>query len=197
MTEHRLKTWPEFFRALLLGTKTYEVRRNDRDFRVGDVLVLAEYDPANGEFSGHEVRRVVTRVDGANLAALGALGPDFCVMSIVPAEQVLTVVRYQETLREFNYTPHWDLPRWSNALTGELAEGIEQLGLLVKICNTVKKIDRGDFDRLRAKELLASELADIVAYVNHLANAAGIFMDEAQRGKFNEVAERVGSQLRL
>lgn len=41
---HYLKTWPEFYDAILKGEKPFEIRRNDRDFRVGDFLVLQEFD---------------------------------------------------------------------------------------------------------------------------------------------------------
>lgn len=42
---HDLKIWPQFFDALASGTKTFEVRKNDRDFRAGDLLRLREWDP--------------------------------------------------------------------------------------------------------------------------------------------------------
>ncbi|MGJ7523300.1 DUF3850 domain-containing protein [Variovorax sp. LT1P1] len=42
MTEHILKTDPEVFEAARSGAKTFEIRFNDRDFRVGDVLQLRE-----------------------------------------------------------------------------------------------------------------------------------------------------------
>ncbi len=45
MRKHELKTWPSFFEALYRGEKTFEVRKNDRDFAVGDVLYLREWDP--------------------------------------------------------------------------------------------------------------------------------------------------------
>ena len=45
---HVLKTWPEHFEAVRDGRKRVELRRNDRDYRVGDVLVLCEYDPLPG-----------------------------------------------------------------------------------------------------------------------------------------------------
>lgn len=56
MREHELKTDPEPFNALWLGLKRYEVRRNDRDYHEGDWLVLREYDPKTGTFSGREVK---------------------------------------------------------------------------------------------------------------------------------------------
>jgi hypothetical protein len=60
VAEHRLKTWPQFFRAIKSGTKTFEVRKNDRDYHVGDTLVLLEYDALNNKFSGEELRKRVT-----------------------------------------------------------------------------------------------------------------------------------------
>lgn len=42
---HRLKTWDFYFDSVVRGLKTFEIRRNDRDFRVGDVLELMETVP--------------------------------------------------------------------------------------------------------------------------------------------------------
>ena len=47
MTEHTLKTWPEFFDAVKDGRKTFEVRKNDRGYQTGDRLILEKYDPKN------------------------------------------------------------------------------------------------------------------------------------------------------
>jgi hypothetical protein len=52
---HHLKTWPEYFESIMDGTKTFEVRKNDRDFKVGDHLYLEEYDPETGRYSGKSV----------------------------------------------------------------------------------------------------------------------------------------------
>lgn len=43
--QHVLKTWPGPFSAVLSGIKTHEVRKNDRLFALGDVLVLREFVP--------------------------------------------------------------------------------------------------------------------------------------------------------
>jgi hypothetical protein len=45
--KHELKTWPTGFQAILLGKKTHEVRPADRDFKVGDYLLLKEWKPAH------------------------------------------------------------------------------------------------------------------------------------------------------
>lgn len=41
---HNLKILPEYFTAVACGAKTFEVRKDDRPFDVGDVLKLQEYD---------------------------------------------------------------------------------------------------------------------------------------------------------
>ncbi len=66
---HELKTWPEYFYAIENGTKTFELRVNDRDFQVGDILVLKEYRPHFETFTGREIRKRVSYVMSHGLAA--------------------------------------------------------------------------------------------------------------------------------
>jgi hypothetical protein len=58
---HRLKTLTRFFDAVMIGLKPFEVRYNDRDYQVGDFLLLQEYDPST-ETYGRETMRQVTYV---------------------------------------------------------------------------------------------------------------------------------------
>jgi len=44
-THHQLKTWPIFWDAVKDGSKPFEVRKNDRNYQVGDVLHLFRWDP--------------------------------------------------------------------------------------------------------------------------------------------------------
>ena len=39
---HELKCYSEYFWRIQNGQKTFEIRKNDRDYQVGDVLVLTE-----------------------------------------------------------------------------------------------------------------------------------------------------------
>lgn len=59
---HALKTWPEYYEAALDGTKTFELRRHDRPFRVGDTLTLREWDPCTRDYTGREYATLVTYV---------------------------------------------------------------------------------------------------------------------------------------
>lgn len=60
MTEHRLKTWPDSFQSVWDEVKAYELRKNDRDFQVGDILFLQEYDPQQMRYEGRWIRAEVT-----------------------------------------------------------------------------------------------------------------------------------------
>lgn len=41
---HELKTLPKFFNLVCSDTKNFEVRKDDRDFKEGDKLILKEFD---------------------------------------------------------------------------------------------------------------------------------------------------------
>lgn len=59
-TTHHIKTWPVFFGAVLSGAKTFEIRKDDRDYQRGDWLCLEEYDPETQAYTGAACMRRVT-----------------------------------------------------------------------------------------------------------------------------------------
>lgn len=82
MKTHELKIWPSQFQAVIDGRKSWEFRRNDRNFQVGDTLILREWDPSNSYPLRHTGRThtvVVTHiVHGGQFEIPGG----FCIMSI-------------------------------------------------------------------------------------------------------------------
>ncbi|KRT87117.1 MULTISPECIES: ASCH/PUA domain-containing protein [Bacillus] len=60
--KHKLKILPEYFEAVCTGVKNFEIRRNDRNYQVGDLLELNEYIPEKAEFTGRVVVREVTYI---------------------------------------------------------------------------------------------------------------------------------------
>lgn len=62
---HRIKTLPEYFQAVLEGRKPFEIRKNDRDFKVGDLLILEEWsseEPSLGGYTGRVTSREVVYI---------------------------------------------------------------------------------------------------------------------------------------
>ncbi len=59
ITYKPLKVWSEYFDAILSEEKTFEVRKNDRDFKVGDILQLREWDKDKSEYTGRYTSKVV------------------------------------------------------------------------------------------------------------------------------------------
>jgi hypothetical protein len=56
---HQLKTWPEYFQAAWVGDKTFEIRKNDRDFKERDEITLQEYDPKEDDYTGREIHGMI------------------------------------------------------------------------------------------------------------------------------------------
>lgn len=77
---HQLKTWPEQFRALKSGHKTFELRKNDRPFAAGDIVRLREWEPAAAEYTGAVLDRYVSHI--MVNSAFGGLAEGYCILSL-------------------------------------------------------------------------------------------------------------------
>lgn len=62
MTIHELKIWPEHYEPVKRKMKKAELRKNDRNYQVGDTLVLRCWDRVKEEYNGKSVVREVTHV---------------------------------------------------------------------------------------------------------------------------------------
>ena len=59
---HDLKTLPEYFQPLSDKEKTFEVRLNDRNFKVGDGLKLLEWDSEKQIYTGRVINTYITYI---------------------------------------------------------------------------------------------------------------------------------------
>lgn len=82
---HILKTWPTYFRDLKSGVKTFEIRKFDRDFKIGDTLFLEEYDPASDTYSGEGLEFSVTYLlSGDGVGSTSGIQKGFVILGISP-----------------------------------------------------------------------------------------------------------------
>ena len=81
--ENVLKILPEYFEEVADGFKRAEVRYNDRDFKVGDIYTLREWD--GEKFTGRGVTVRITHV--LKGAGFKGLAPNWCMFSFVTKEE--------------------------------------------------------------------------------------------------------------
>lgn len=53
------KIWPEYFEKILSGEKNFELRLADWQCRVGDILVLREWDRQTKNYTGRQIEKQV------------------------------------------------------------------------------------------------------------------------------------------
>ena len=85
MTEHELKCWPQWYEPQAKGDMHFDVRRNDREYAVGDIVHQREYAPPRSgfpaQYTGREMKRKITHIlEG------GVFGVErgFCILSLGP-----------------------------------------------------------------------------------------------------------------
>jgi hypothetical protein len=154
--EHELKTDSDVFAAVLDGSKTHEIRRNDRDFKVGDTLRLRETRYTGQEMRGPEPRPLVytgrecTRVISHVLEGYG-LQPGWVILSFAAAptpaatapaaltdEAVRDAERYRELRRDKTLTedsvwiarggPGPGISRWVNVGADQIVDAAIKSG---------------------------------------------------------------------
>lgn len=82
--KHFLKCWPEYFQEVKAGRKLFEIRKWDRPYKVGDTLLLREFDRIKQEETGDEIEVEVvylldmTYLPGDNVPHFA----NYCCMSL-------------------------------------------------------------------------------------------------------------------
>lgn len=63
---HELKIHPKFFDVVNSKHKNFEIRKNDRNFTVGDTVILKEYCPDYEVYTGATLKREITYITNYN-----------------------------------------------------------------------------------------------------------------------------------
>lgn len=82
---HRVKSWPEFFSTIIEGRRTHELRRNDRNYKLGDELELHEYRFDSGIYTGRICKVEISSITSTQepcAVSNEALNKDFCILSV-------------------------------------------------------------------------------------------------------------------
>lgn len=150
---HRLKTDPEAFAAVLSGAKTFEIRFNDRNYQVGDGLLLQETATTGAEmkagaalvFTGRETFRTVSHV----LTGYG-LADGWCCLSFASRSAIFRLSSEGGGVQFYNTANHAVVKDEESARSAYLDEtGYE-----------ATSVSSFTFDELEGK----TELADFALY---------------------------------
>lgn len=79
MKIHELKISPKYFEDVNSHKKNFELRKDDRDFKVGDLITLREYD--NGQYTGREIKNIPIGYILRNVPEYG-LKEGYCILGI-------------------------------------------------------------------------------------------------------------------
>jgi hypothetical protein len=76
---HKLKVYPEFFKAMRNDSKRFEIRKKDRDFHINDSLLLQEWDPEKEVYTGSSIIFTIKYVLAGEK---WGLKPDFVILGL-------------------------------------------------------------------------------------------------------------------
>lgn len=174
---HELKIFPEFFAAVCTGVKRAELRKNDRDYRVGDTLHLMETPRGSCHQTGEFINVKITHI-----ADVGEWMPGYVLLSVELQERRKAdsepVILYRERNPYNGLTTGWQelTENEFSFLKGNAGENAEFLTLYRHAQPAPVAPVMPDFKKL-AREL-----------VDNLVDCGGL--DEGVKEKYLEWAEK-------
>lgn len=108
MTIHKVKSWAHFFDAIKAGKKLHDLRKLDRDYKVGDILILQRYDNINGEYTGEELEVEITYITSSKVPCAfssSALDRDYGIFSLKLLSKNFAINLSETDLARVNFDP--------------------------------------------------------------------------------------------
>jgi hypothetical protein len=85
MKTHLLKTIQPYFDDISLGKKPFELRKNDRNFKLGDIILLIEYNPVSDQIIPKIIATRVTYFMGDNHAGIEQ---GYCILGVTVLDHI-------------------------------------------------------------------------------------------------------------
>lgn len=84
--DYEVKSWPWLYDAMVRGVKVHDVRdMRDRPYKVGDRMLLREFDPRNGQYTGRESVAFISYITNNETPCAmssSVLDRDFAILSV-------------------------------------------------------------------------------------------------------------------
>ncbi len=81
---HALKTWLNFYKHQEDGVKLFELRKDDRPYKVGDTFLSQEFDNAKNEYTGKETSFRIAYI--LRDAEMFGLKTGYCILQLAQIE---------------------------------------------------------------------------------------------------------------
>lgn len=81
---HALKTWMPFFSEQEKGYKLFELRKDDRPYKVGDKFLSQEFDSKNNTYTGKENTYLIAYI--LRDAEIFGLKQGYCILQLKEIE---------------------------------------------------------------------------------------------------------------
>ncbi len=59
---HEMKVGPESFEDVKSGKVNFDIRKNDRNYKAGDVLIFSEYGPDGKGLTGEQIEKTICNI---------------------------------------------------------------------------------------------------------------------------------------
>jgi len=120
---HELKTLPKYFQYVQNGSKNFELRTRDRNYEIGDKLILKEWDKDIG-YTGKEIEKTITYIF---FGGAYGLDPKYCILSFESIESTALEEHYKQLLSLTMEVKSQNTPEFMHYFRKEIRQHLDYL----------------------------------------------------------------------
>lgn len=84
--QHDVKCWPEFYAPIESGAKKFDLRKDDRKYAVGDIIIFHEFDDRKARYTERKCERrvgyMLVGVGGGCITPLHGLARGYVILGL-------------------------------------------------------------------------------------------------------------------